>query len=743
MQRLQLNISGLVQGVGFRPYVYHLATELNLSGFVRNDPYGVHIEIQGIECTQFLSALTKTLPPLARIDSITQKELPIKKEKTLFVIHHSEEGNICGKIPADTAICTDCLHELFDPNSAFYHYPFIQCTQCGPRYSLTWQLPYDRKHTSQATFEPCLNCNAVYNNPDNRRYHAETIACAACGPVLSRSVSDMAIAISEGKILALKSLGGYQLICDARNSQALQRLRLNKARLHKPFALMVLNTASAQKIVVYNQEAVVLLNSPARPIVVLNKIDPTLPPEIAPGLNSLGVMLAYTPTHYLLFHALLGSLSGHCWLQEKNDLVLAVTSANASDNPLIKDNTLAATELPSIADCIIDYNRDISTAIDDSVLQFIAKKPAFIRRARGYVPQVIALPYTVPTTLALGGYLKNTICLTRGNEAFISQPVGNLNTRDSIRFYHDTLNHLLKILNVKPDCVAHDKHPDFYSTQIATQFKVPTFSVQHHHAHLAACALEYGIITPALGLALDGFGLGEDSTSWGGELMLYHGKDYQRLASLQPLAQPGGDAVIKQPWRMAVSALFALDKQGLALQRFSHYPHTAAILALLDNSTHAPLSSSCGRLFDAASSLLGICEIAHYEGQAAMMLESCVSTPKADPSGWILSDQHLNMLPLFYRLLSCDATEGADLFHGTLAAALVAWVEQAALQQGLKQVLLSGGCFLNRVLSNTLIESLTQKGLKPLYPRLCPPNDSGLSLGQAWVAANILTAVGF
>lgn len=736
MQRLQLKILGLVQGVGFRPYVYRLATVLNLSGFIKNDPYGVHIEIQGTECAQFLNVLTKDLPPLARIDSIVKKEMVLKKSNAVFAIYTSEDGSLSSKIPADTATCIDCLHDLFNPSSPFYHYPFVQCTHCGPRYSLTWKLPYDRKHTSLAVFDPCVNCRDAYNSPNNRRYHAETIACARCGPSLSHSTNDMAAVITQGQTLALKSLGGYQLICDARNQDAVQTLRSRKNRLHKPFALMVLNTASAKQIVDCNREALQILNSPQRPIVVLNTIYKTLPPEIAPGLNSLGMMLAYTPAHYLLFHALLGAPPGHDWLEKKNDLVLVVTSANNSDSPIIQESDIAEQELPAIADCVVHYNRDISTGIDDSVVQFIAQKPAFIRRARGYVPNAIALPYAIPTTLALGGYLKNTVCVTRGNEAFVSQPVGSLNTRENIRFYHDTIRHLLKTLNVKPDCIAHDKHLDFYSTQIASQFKAPTFAIQHHHAHLAACAVEYGITTPALGLALDGFGLGDEGKSWGGELMVYHGTHYKHLGSLQPLAQPGGDVVVKQPWRMGVSALFALGKPDLALQRFSHHPQTAAILSLLANRTHAPLTSSCGRLFDAASSLLGICEIADYEGQAAMMMESCVSKIKCDAKGWILNDSYLNLLPLLNLLLSCDPTEGANLFHGTLAAALIAWVEQAALQHGLKQVLLSGGCFLNRVLSDAVIAGLKKKKLTPLYPRLYPPNDSGLSLGQAWLGGN-------
>ncbi len=736
MQRLQLKIYGLVQGVGFRPYVYRLATALNLSGFIQNDPYGVHIEIQGSQCPAFLNALTKDLPPLARIEAITETEIPLKKNNASFVIQQSENGAICSKIPADTAVCNDCLQDLFDSNSSFYHYPFVHCTQCGPRYSLSWTLPYDRKHTCQAIFEPCFHCATRYNAPKDRRYHAETIACAHCGPALSHSIADMALVIVKGQILALKSLGGYQLICDARNEQALQKLRLNKARLNKPFALMVLNTASAAQRVDCNKEAIILLNSPERPIVVLDTLDPSLPKLIAPGLNSLGVMLAYTPAHYLLFHSLLGSPPGHAWLQEQNNLALVVTSANNRDSPIIKENTIAEQELSTLADCIVHYDRDIHTAIDDSVVQFIAEKPAFIRRARGYVPNALLLPYAIPTTLALGAYLKNTVCVTRGNEAFVSQPVGNLNTPESIAFYHETIKHLLTLLNVKPVCIAHDKHPDFYSTHLASQFKVPAFAIQHHHAHLAACAVEYGMTKPALGLSLDGFGLGDGGESWGGELMLYHGSHYTHLGSLNPLLQPGGDAVVKQPWRMAVSALFALEKHDLALQRFGHYPQTAALLSLLENRVHSPTSSSCGRLFDAASSLLGICENADYEGQAAMLLESCVSIPTVDPNGWVLHGKHLNMLPLLDNLLSCNSVDGANLFHGTLAAALVDWVEQAAEQHGLKHVILSGGCFLNKILSNAVISGLKQKNLSPLYPRLYPPNDSGLSLGQAWLAGN-------
>ena len=738
MQRLQLNIRGLVQGVGFRPHVYKLATSLGLSGFIRNDAYGVHIEIQGAQCQHFLESLQQTLPPLAKIETLSQKNSVIKKDEAHFTIENSDSGTISSKIPADAALCQACLQDLFDPQSRFYQYPFISCTDCGPRYTLAQQLPYDRNHTSQSKFDRCLDCHQAYHDPNNRRYHTETIACRHCGPTFSHSIDDIAAAIIEGKIVALKSLGGYQLICNARHTDTLQKLRKNKLRPHKPFALMVLNTSTAAQWVDCPEIAKDILNSPAKPIVLLPKKNNFLPNEIAPGLNKLGIMLAYTPLHYLLFHALLGIPVGHTWLQQKNDWVLAVTSANISEIPLIKDNDEAYQHLQTMADLIVTCDRDIVSAIDDSVAQLIHHKPAFIRRARGYVPQAIPLPHELPCTVALGGYLKNTLCITRGNEAFVSQPVGNLNSRETIAFYHETMNHLLKILNVTPECVAHDKHPDFYSTQIATHFKVPSFAIQHHHAHLAACAVEYGLIAPALGLALDGFGLGDNNQSWGGELLCYQGTHYQHLGSLQPLLQPGGDAVIKQPWRMAVSVLFALGHQDLILKRFHHHEQAGAILTLLEKGLHCPATSSGGRLFDAASALLGLCEIADYAGHAAMLLESCVSMPKIDPQGWTISDNTLNMLPLFNTLLNCDSVEGANLFHGTFVAALLTWLEQNASLHGLKHILLGGGCFLNSVLSEHLIAGLEAKGLIPLYPRLYPPNDSGLSLGQAWVAGNKL-----
>ena len=740
MQRLQLDIRGLVQGVGFRPHVYKLATSLGLSGFIRNDAYGVHIEIQGTQCQHFLESLQQRLPPLAKIETLTHKNSAIKKDELYFTIEKSDSGTISSKIPADTAICKACLQDLFDPNSPFYQYPFISCTHCGPRYTIAQQLPYDRTHTSQNKFGVCMACHQAYNNPDNRHYHTEAIACMHCGPKLSHTIKDIAAAIIEGKIVALKSLGGYQLLCNARQADTLQKLRKNKLRLHTPFALMVLNTSTAAQFVHCTEIAKDCLNAPERPIVLLDKRNNFLPNDIAPDLNKLGIMLAYTPLHYLLFHALLGMPVGHTWLQQKNDWVLVVTSANISEIPLIKENDEALQQLQTIADLIVTCDRDIVSAIDDSVVQLIRHKPAFIRRARGYVPKAISLPHELPCTVALGGYLKNTVCITRGNEAFVSQPVGNLNSRETIAFYHETISHLLKILNVTPECVAHDKHPDFYSTQIATHFKVPTFAIQHHQAHLAACAVEYGLITPALGLALDGFGLGDNNQSWGGELLYYQGTNYQHLGSLQPLLQPGGDAVIKQPWRMAASVLFALGQQELISKRFQHHSQKEAILSLLEKGLHCPATSSGGRLFDAASALLGICETADYEGHAALLLENCVSTPKIDPQGWTISDNTLNMLPLFNTLLSCNPVEGANLFHGTFAAALLAWIEQKAQLHGLKHILLAGGCFLNSVLSELLIEGLEAKGLTPLYPRLYPPNDSGLSLGQAWVAGNKLIA---
>lgn len=702
-------ITGTVQGVGFRPTVYRLATELGLTGHIYNTSHGVCIEIQGERVDDFLTTLTLNLPPLAKIETIKQHTIPHKPKEKNFCIHQSENKGNSTHLPTDTTLCDTCLKELFDPSSRYYLYPFITCTDCGPRYTLTHTLPYDRSNTSMKTFPLCTACQNDYATPSNRRYHAQTIACKVCGPQLSEDIETIAKSIQAGKIVALKSLGGYQLICDARNSQAIQRLRDFKRRAEKPFAIMVPNQTSVSQFAHCNNSEEQLLQSQQRPIVILKRKSSLLADNIAPGLNSIGIMLPYTATHYLLFHA----------LSNTADTALVVTSANPEDCPMMTDEQEVQQILAPMADLIVDYNREITHRLDDSVMTIMNHKPCFIRRARGYVPEAMTLPKEIPPTLALGAYLKNTICVTRGKEAFISQPIGTLNTAENRRFFHKTIHDLLDFLNVKPECIAHDLHPDFYSTRVAETFDLPSFAIQHHHAHVAAVAAEIGLQTPALGLALDGFGLGEDQQAWGGELFFYDGIHYERKGHFKPLLQPGGDKAAKQPFRMANSVLFELGQA----ESPPGFPAR---------------TSSCGRLFDAASALLGVCDINDYEAQAAMQLESLVTQPTVFKQGWTIESNQLNLLPLFNKLIDCDATTGANLFHGTLAAALTEWTLTMANELNIKDVILAGGCFLNRILTELLMTQLRNLGLKPHFPSHCPPNDAGLSLGQAWIAGQRL-----
>ncbi|MFN7096732.1 MAG: Sua5/YciO/YrdC/YwlC family protein, partial [Gammaproteobacteria bacterium] len=543
-------------------------------------------------------------------------------------------------------------------------------------------------------------------------------------------------AIKEGKIVAIKSVGGYQLICDAHNENAIIRLRKNKERSHKPFIIMVLNTQSASQYVALTEEAKNSLESQQRPIVILPKIENNLPTQIAPHLNTLGVMLPYTPIHYLIFERLIELKKDLHWLNNANPSALIVTSGNNYGNPIITDDELAEKNLTDIADLIVNYNRDIVSHVDDSVVNLANNKTFFIRRARSYALQAIELPYEIPATIALGGHLKSTICITRNNEAFVSQHIADLTNVDSINVYHKTLNQILKLLNIKPACVAHDTHPNFYTSRIAPQFKLPIFAIQHHHAHLASMAAQTKLTKPALGLALDGFGLGERQESWGGELMHYQKTSYSRLGSLKPVLLPGGEQVVKQPWRMAVSILYELNKKAELHKRFSYYPSLFQLVKLLDEKVYMPMTTSCARLFDAISALLGICEFSTYEGQAAMMLESKVTTPTINEHGWSISDNQLNLLPLIDTILTCNQQDGANVFHGTLAAALIDWVVTNIVKFDTTNVILAGGCFLNRVLLELMINGLKKHNLTPIFPEDAIPSDAGLSLGQAWVAGN-------
>lgn len=737
LERLQVLITGQVQGVGFRPHVYRIAHQLGLIGWVQNNASGVLIEIQGQSVSDFLPNLMTDLPPLAKISDVRTQSISPNHNENTFQIINSEVGLVKTIISPDTSICSACLQELFDPKSHYYLYPFLNCTHCGPRLTITHRLPYDRCQTSMEPFPLCSECQHDYLDPTNRRYHAQPTACANCGPKLSLSIAEIAQHIINGEIVTLKGLGGYQLICDAKNKNTVLRLRKRKNREAKPFALMALNVKSASFIADLNECREAILKSKERPIVLLPKKRNVLVEDIAPGLSHYGVMLPYTPLHYLLFHALGNFPSGHKWINEFHSTILIVTSANLSGDPLVIDDQVAQRELHQIADKTVSYNREIICRADDSVVQLINEVPFFIRRARGFVPTSIKLPHAIPSTLAVGGHLKNTFCLTRDDEAFVSQHIGSLTNKATIDFFHESLNYFMEFLDIKPERIAHDLHPDFYTTRFAQNYGIPAFAVQHHHAHLAALLAEHHIQEPALGLALDGYGYGINGEAWGGELLLLENTTFERLGSFYPLPQPGGEYATREPWRMAASVMHVLGRGHEIPERFLNYPHAHHLSRMLEKGINTPLTSSCGRLFDAVSSLLGVNNISQYEGQAAMQLESLVTNPEILSKGWQIEGGCFSMLPTLAHLLDVDPVRGANLFHGTLIAGIVEWVLAAAERMSIDVILLSGGCFLNKVLAEGLIKMLTQNGLKPILSQQVPPNDGGISLGQAWIAGRI------
>ena len=835
--RLQrrLRVTGIVQGVGFRPYVWHLARELNLAGWVRNDAAGVDVLVEGeaVVIDAFTRRLPKEIPPLAQVRDLTWNDAPATGEHAGFAITESGAGRAATLIGPDTAVCADCLAELFDPTDRRWRYAFINCTHCGPRYTLTRSLPYDRAQTSMAAFPLCPDCEREYRNPADRRFHAEPTACPVCGPKMwveelpspaggggvggegrilasqeTRAlapalprlrgreldpITDTLVRLQAGQILAIKGLGGFHLACDARNAAAVQTLRARKHREEKPFAVMAANLASLADWVDISPAESDLLQSPERPIVLLRKkpgADAALP-GIAPGLAWLGVMLPYTPIHWLLFHAAAGRPVGADWMTRPQNLALVMTSANPGGEPLVIGNDEAVARLAGIADAVLLHDRDIVVRCDDSVVRCGAEIPPdppsgkvgnhqFIRRARGYTPRAIRLARAGPSVLALGGYLKNTVCVTRGDEAFVSQHIGGLDNPATCTMLMEVTQHLLDILAVKPEAVAHDLHPDFFASRhaqaLAAQWGVPAIAVQHHHGHIAAIAAEHGVNQPLLGLALDGVGLGSDGQAWGGELLRVDGAGFSRLGHLSPLALPGGDKAAKEPWRMAAAALFQLGRADEIPRRFPGQPLARQLHVMLENRAHCPPTTSLGRWFDAAAGLLGAREVMAYEGQAAMLLEGLAERAgpvQPVPDGWTFSPRPqagvarlggrgagrafsprpqagegtgeraacevLDLLPLLARLADePDPVHGAVLFHATLARALADWAERAARREGLTTVALGGGCFLNHILSRDLGRQLAERGLTVLEARQAPPNDGGLSLGQAWVAIHTL-----
>lgn len=756
----RIRVSGVVQGVGFRPFVWRLARELDLTGWVRNDSRGVEIEACGAaeQVRRLLDRLQQEAPPLARIDAVVARKAEPERVADGFVIIDSRSGRAATMIGHDTAICRECLTEMFDPASRRWRYAFTNCTHCGPRYTISRGLPYDRARTSLKPFVLCNKCQGEYRRPEDRRFHAEANCCPKCGPQVTLIDVDgqsppgdpIAAALKllrQGKILAIKGLGGFHLACDARNAVAVAVLRERKQREEKPFAVMLANAASAAAFVQMGVGEPGLLTLPERPAILLKKracCDAALP-GVAPGLAWLGVMLPYTPLQYLLFHEAAGQPSDLAWLDAAQELALVMTSANPGGEPLVMDNNEALLRLSGIADAYLMHDRDIAVRCDDSVARIAPGGLQFIRRARGYTPRAIKLPRSGPPVLAVGGWFKNTVCVTRGDEAFVSQHIGDLDNAAACGFFEESIDQLLKLLQVEPAIVAHDLHPDFHSTRFAADFAhqrgLPVLGVQHHHAHVAAVMAEHGTVEPVIALALDGVGLGTDAGAWGGELLRVDGAGFERLAHLTPLALPGGDRAAREPWRMAAAVLHQLGRGGEIAARFAGQQAAPTVEQMLERGVNCPQTSSLGRMFDAAAGLLGVRPVMAYEGQAAMLLEG-LAEHYGDilpfDHAWRIDNGRLDLLPLFAVLADeKNAERGAAIFHATLIAALADWVH--AVAPAGSTVVGSGGCFLNQILARGLRSRLGAYGLNLLEARRLPPNDGGLSLGQAWIAMQHLS----
>jgi len=782
--RRQIEVSGIVQGVGFRPYIYRLATSRHLSGTIRNTSAGVTIEIQGpAETVQdFVDHLPAEAPPLARITSLAVREVPcfvvqIGGDQDFRIVHSAEGEEVRTLISPDVAICPPCLREMFDANDRRYRYPFINCTNCGPRFTIIRDIPYDRPSTSMAVFPMCPACQAEYEAPLNRRFHAQPNACWECGPRVELwdksgkrmecrdPIGEAVSALQAGMVVAVKGLGGFHLAADATKPEAVALLRQRKRRVEKPFAVMVPDLRAAEEICELDDAARAALQSIQRPIVLLpKKLRPDgdarlsiIPDEVAPFNRYLGIFLPYTPLHYLL-------------LSEGGFKALVMTSGNQSEEPIAIDNQEAVRRLNCLADRFLVHNRDILLRCDDSVVRVAGGLTRQLRRSRGFVPVPVFLKDDQPSVLAVGGELKNTICLTKGKHAFLSQHVGDLENAESYSFFHEAIEHLERILEIRPEIIAYDLHPDYFSTRWALQQNgVQLVGVQHHHAHIASCMAENHLEGRVIGFALDGTGYGTDGKIWGGEVLIAGYEDFERAAHFEYVPLPGGAAAIREPWRMAVSYLahhFGREflkpqflKFDIPFLRQLNRPKAELLVRMMEQGVNSPLTSSCGRLFDAVAALVGIRQQVNYEAQAAIELEMAMASSETasseedtaypmkllpelvpDDDHWIISTR-----PLFEALLddlgrNLPAGAMSRRFHNGLVEGFVQLATLLQKKTTLNRVCLSGGTFHNIYLSERLEARLSEAGFEVFTQKEVPSGDGGLSLGQALVAAAKLHA---
>jgi hydrogenase maturation protein HypF len=755
MARRVVEVRGTVQGVGFRPFVFNLALRHRLGGFVQNQTGRVVIEIEGEPAAldAFLTELADHPPPLARIEHLAWEECPPRGAEA-FRIVDSAEGPGAVFISPDVATCSDCLREVFDPADRRCGYPFLNCTNCGPRLTIITSAPYDRARTTMAGFVLCAACRAEYDDPHNRRFHAQPTACPACGPQLqlldangqpiggANPLADFAGAIGAGRIGALKGLGGYHLVCDARNATAVAELRRCKHRDEKPLALMLPDIGAVEAVCEVGVDERELLESPAAPIVLLRKrLGAGVAPNVAPGNPCLGVMLPYTPLHHLLVRAVGG-------------IPLVMTSGNRSDEPIVYRDD-AVEKLAGIADVYLVHDRPIHVRCDDSVTRVVDGAEVPVRRSRGYAPRPVALPLECPhPVLALGGQLKSTFALAHGRRAILSHHLGDLDHAEAFRAFESAVPLYEQLFALAPECLVHDLHPDYASTRYARERADRSgerlVGVQHHHAHMAACMVENGLLEPVIGVTFDGTGYGTDGTVWGGEFLVGDYGGYRRAAHLRCVGMPGGEWAVREPWRMAVAHLADAGAGFGSVSARCGARELATVRTVLERRLNAPLASSAGRLFDAVAAIAGVRTHVSYEGQAAIELEALatdvlpdvaypfeVSAGRPDPHAPPV--QVIDTRPLI-RAVAQDAATGAGAariarrFHSTVVEIVAAVCIRLRAETGLDAVVLSGGVFLNALLTRAVCARLGGDGFRVYRHRLVPPNDGGLALGQLAVA---------
>jgi hydrogenase maturation protein HypF len=749
--RMAIRVEGIVQGVGFRPFVYTLATGLGLSGFVGNDADGVFAEVEGpAEAVgKFLLGLERDAPPLARIEGVAATDMAPTGSASFVITASGPAGPRRALVSADTATCADCLRELADPADRRFGYPFINCTNCGPRFTIVRDVPYDRPLTTMADFALCEKCAAEYHDPADRRFHAQPVCCPVCGPRLTlldragrvlagEPLAAAAELLTQGRVVAVKGLGGYHLAADAAGEKAVAGLRAGKHREDKPFAVLVADLAAARRLCEVDAAAAGLLASSARPIVLLERRPGAdIAAATAPGNRHLGIMLPYTPLHHLLLRA--------------TGRPIVLTSGNTSDEPIAYRDDDALARLGGIADAFLTHDRAIHIRTDDSVARVFGGEPRLVRRSRGYVPEPISVSRGFPRpVLACGAELKNTFCLAKDRHAFVSHHIGDLENVETLRSFTDGIEHFRRLFDVDPQVVAHDLHPEYLSTKYALELAddgLPLQAVQHHHAHIASCLADNGADGPVIGVAFDGTGYGTDGTIWGGEFLIADLATFERGGHLAPVPMPGGAAAIRQPWRMAAAYL---DDDGLGDLDVMRRNEASwrAVVAMARRGINSPLTSSAGRLFDAAAAILGVRDAINYEGQAAVELEQLAAageTGAGEGGAYLASIEPDHP----FRILGFDLVHAviddlgagtpreviAARFHHGVAALIEAGCLLMRERHGLGTVALSGGVFQNLLLLRAAVTRLQACGFRVLLHSRIPCNDGGISLGQAVVAA--------